>query len=325
MDVMLTGATGFIGGHLMRALVDAGHRPRVLVRSRTKLGQMCAAHGIDPSAVDAVEGDMLDEVSVAEALDGCTSCIHAAAVTTLDPDAAADLSLVNVGGTRIVLDAAVGAGCDPIVHVSSVTAIFPPAGPVFSADDPVSTSAMPYTRSKAESERHARALQADGRPVVTVYPAAVNGPTDVGVNVGAAGFGMLLAMPLVLVPETGGMLIVDVRDLAAGTVALLTPGRGPRRYVAGGHFVLWPLVAELIDRVTGLPREHPVMGADQLREFLDEESVGLMLGTVPADDGPFLRDSGITWRPVEETLTDTLRWTVERGILGAEWAPALTA
>ena len=323
MQVMLTGATGFIGGHVMRSLVDAGHRPRVLVRSPTKFGQMCAAHGLDPSSVDAIEGDMLDAMCVAEALAGCTACIHTAAVTTLEPNSTTDLSRVNVGGTRIVLDAAIGAGCDPVVHVSSVSAIFPPAGPVFSGDDPVSTSAQPYTRSKAESERYARALQDAASPVVTIYPSAVNGPTDVGVNVTAAGYGMLLANPFVIVPETGGLLLVDVRDLATGIVALLTPGRGPRRYMAGGHFLPWPLVAELIDRITGLPREHPVMGTEQLRQFLDEELVDIMLRTVPADDGPFLRDSGITWRPVEETLTETLRWMVERGILGAEWAPAL--
>lgn len=325
MKVMLSGGTGFIGGHMMRALVDAGHRPRVLVRSPAKLDQMCAAHELDRSAVDVVEGDMLDAAAVAEALAGCTACIHTAAVTSLEPNATTDLSRINVGGTRIVLDAAIAAGCDPVVHMSSVSAIFPPPGPMFTADDPVSTSTQPYTQSKAESERYARALQAESRPVITVYPSAVNGPTDVGVNVNAAAYGMLLAMPFIMVPETGGMLIVDVRDLAAGTVALLTAGRGPRRYVVGGHFLAWPLIAELIDRITGFRRDHQVMGPEQMRQFLDEELVEIMLRTVPADDDPFLRDSGISWRPVEETFTDTLRWTVERGILGAEWAPALTA
>jgi nucleoside-diphosphate-sugar epimerase len=194
---------------------------------------------------------------------------------------------------------------------------------MFTADDPVSTSTQPYTQSKAESERYARALQAAARPVVSVYPSAVNGPTDVGVNVNAAAYGMLLAMPFIMVPEAGGMLLVDVRDLATGTVALLTPGCGPRRYVVGGHFLEWPLVASLIDRITGYRRDHQVMGPEQMRQFLDEELVEIMLRTVPADDAPFLRDSGITWRPVEATLTDTLRWTVERGVLGAEWAPAL--
>lgn len=324
MRVMLTGGTGFIGGHLLKALVDAGHEPRLLVRSEDKLRQMCEAQGVDPSGLTWVVGDILDPASIVRALEGCDACIHAAAFTTLTPEEMAKALDVNEPGTRNVLGAALEAGCDPVIHVSSISAIFPPTGPVLSADDPVHSSAVPYSESKAASDRYARSLQEAGHPVVLTYPAGVTGPIDLGVNVMAGMWAGMLGAPFIMVADSGGHMYVDVRDVAAGTVGLLVPGRGPRRYMNGGHMFTWAEFADLLDRLTGYERQRAPMTREALLEVLDEEAVDIMLGIVPADDEPFLRDSGLgAWRPMEETLSDTYRWLVARGLLGAEWVPAL--
>ncbi len=84
-------------------------------------------------------GDILDPESVRAALDGCDACVHAAAFTSLTPEEMPKALDVNAPGARIVLDAALAQGCDPVVSVSSMSVIFPPTGAMLSADDPVHT------------------------------------------------------------------------------------------------------------------------------------------------------------------------------------------
>jgi len=154
--VMVTGGTGFFGGHITEALLAAGHQPRLLVRDPEKLGRMCALFDIEPELVEAVVGDILDPTSVADALDSCDACVHSAAFATLNPELMPKALEVNAPGTRIVLDAAMAVGCDPIVHVSTLSVIFPPTGSMFSADNPVHVGGMPYNASKAEADLYAR-------------------------------------------------------------------------------------------------------------------------------------------------------------------------
>jgi len=144
--VMVTGGTGFFGGHITEALLAAGHQPRLLVHDPEKLGRMCALFHIEPELVEAVVGDILDPTSVADALDSCDACVHSAAFATLNPELMPKALEVNAPGTRIVLDAAMAVGCDPIVHVSTLSVIFPPTGSMFSADDPVHAGGMPSKR-----------------------------------------------------------------------------------------------------------------------------------------------------------------------------------
>ena len=213
MRVMVTGGTGFLGGHTVRALVDAGHEPRLLVRSQEKLGELIELFELPPD-IEWTQGDILDAASVAQALDGADACIHAAAFTTLDPALMDRCLEVNAPGTRIVLDAAVAAGCDPIVHTSSISCIFPPVGDVADADvDPVRSSDAPYSRSKAESDLYARELQAAGHPVVILYPGGVAGPGDLGFNVMAAVLGGMISSDTLMSAATGGGCAIDVRDL----------------------------------------------------------------------------------------------------------------
>jgi dihydroflavonol-4-reductase len=320
---MVTGGTGFVGGHVTNALLGAGHEPRLLVRDPAKLGRLCAMFGIDPANVDAVVGDMLDEASVRAALDGCDACVHSAAFTSLTPEEMPKALDVNAPGSRIVLDAAVAQGCDPIVSVSSMSTIFPPTGDRLCADDPVHMGGAPYLASKADAELHARALQDQGAPIVTLYPAGVTGPLDLGVNVTEGIFAQTLATEYLLTAETGGNLYVDVRDLAVAITALLVPGRGPRRYMAGGVFLTWDEFADVIDEVTGLVHTRVPSTRAELEAQIEADAVEIMLGMVPPDDDALHRDTGIEWRPVAETMRATIGWMLQHGRLDPKWAPAL--
>lgn len=325
MRVMLTGGTGFLGGHVLKALVAAGHEPTALVRSEAKLEQVKGIHGLSGAAVGVVVGDILDAASVAKAMEGADACIHSAAFTTLDPAAQHKCVEVNAPGTRIVLDAAVAAGCDPIIHMSSMSCIFPPVGDL--ADpyiDPVHSTEAPYARSKADSEHYARELQAAGRPVTIVYPAGVTGPDDAGFNVmsmvltGVVGAEFLMSAP------SGGWSLVDVRDLATAIAAMVARGKGPRRYMAGGNTVDWAEFNRVITDVTGRERAVYPMTREQLLENLDEEAVDIMLGLKPSNEAPLRADTGVRWRPIDETVRDTVTWLMAHGHLDRAWAPALS-
>jgi nucleoside-diphosphate-sugar epimerase len=311
---MLTGGTGFIGGHSVTALLAEGHEPHLLVRDPEKLERLCELHGLDPAAVSFTVGDMTDERSVLLALKGCDACLHAAAVTSIDPADGPEIVRVNSAGSRTILDAAVAAGCDPVIHVSSMSAIFPPTGERMSGDDPVEEGGAPYPASKAESELHARGLQASGHPVVIVYPGGVVGPKDVGVNGGESTIAGLLKSPVVVRPPTGGILLVDVRDLAAAVARLVVAG-GPRRYVAGGNFVTWDQLATDLESVTGVSRPPNDVTEQDMMAIFGRSAARYLLGLKPGDDEPLQRDTGVTWRPFNETLADLLAWMESRSTL----------
>lgn len=330
--VMVTGGTGFIGGHLLRSLIDAGHRPKVLVRDPQKLMTVRELHGLPE--IEFVVGDIRDPAAVAEALQGCDSCIHTAAVTAFRSSESGSIGENNFEGGRTVLDAAVAAGCDPVIHLSTVSAIFPPRGPVLSPDDPVTHPAGAYSASKAELDRHARLLQEQGAPVVIVYPGGVIGPTDAGVNVIADGMSRMLNFGFLAFPQGGGNIWIDVRDLAGALARLIEPGRGPRRYMAGGQFVPWTEFIELLQELTS--GEYTVQRPtnDELKELarqgeaaaaetgeappLDMESAEYMCEAVPSDDSRLLEEFGLTWRPTIESWRDLLTWCAERGLLAPE-------
>src|SRR3954462_3801732 len=176
MRVMITGGTGFIGAHTVAALLAAGHEPTLLVRNPERVRRNVGALGVDTEALRLVVGDMADAETVATAVADVEAVIHAAAmVTPLNRSHAQQTIETNINGTRTVVDAALAAGCDPVVHVSSVAALFRPAEPVVHADLPPATDARsPYTRSKALAEALVRERQSRGAPVVVVYPGGIN-------------------------------------------------------------------------------------------------------------------------------------------------------
>ena len=112
--------------------------------------------GVDPADLDVVQGDITDRDSVEAALDGCRGVVHSAAVVATDATKDDEMERVNLAGVENVLGSAVEAGCDPIVHVSSVAALFPFQTNPVTAGHPVIGADTGYGRTKAACERFAR-------------------------------------------------------------------------------------------------------------------------------------------------------------------------
>lgn len=229
--VLVTGATGFFGGNLARALCLRGARVRVLVRGGRR---PVALDGLDYEIAD---GDVLDAASVARAVAGCKQVYHAAASVVFwcanqrDADA---VRRVNVGGTLIVTRAAAEAGVERVVHVSTVDAIgLPPAGRL--ADETTDWASGRIDTIYAETKREAEAVALSCEvPTVVVNPAFMIGGFDPKPTSGRL-LRPLLQSPVVVCPSHGGNNFVDVGDVVAGTLAAMDTGRRGERYILGGE------------------------------------------------------------------------------------------
>lgn len=320
MRVLVTGGTGFVGAWTAKAIQAAGHDVRFLVRNPDRLATSAAKIGVDVS--DHMVGDIADATATAAALDGCDAVIHCAAMVSTDPGRADEMLHTNLEGARNVLGGAVHAGIDPIVHVSSFTALFRPDLALLHADLPVVGGNDGYGRSKAAVEAYARGLQDGGAPVNITYPGMVLGP-PAGDQFGEAAEGVEASVKMRGVPgRSAGWIVVDVRDLADLHVALLEADRGPRRYMAGGQRVPVDKLASMIGAAAGNTLVvYPVPDValrsagrllDIVGPFLPFEtpinSAAMQYYTqMPeSDDEPSRRDFGLIQRDPAETIADTV-------------------
>jgi nucleoside-diphosphate-sugar epimerase len=331
MRVLVTGGTGFVGAWTAKAIHDAGHEVRFLVRNPTRLTTSAAAIGVDTS--DHVTGDITDLASVQRALDGCDAIVHAAAVVATDPRQADEMLATNVDGARNVLGSAVDAGLDPIVHVSSITALFAAGLDTMHADLGITGGRDGYGRSKAAVDRYARELQRDGAPVAITYPGMVLGP-GAGTQFGEVADGVETIVKGRLVPGSdAGWTVIDVRDLAAIHLALLTPGVGPRRFMAGGTYVDAREIRALVADATGhfigrLPVPGLVLralgsGIDLATKHtpfvpvLTRAAMDYYTQMPRSDDRPVHDELGIAYRPLSETFADCIADLAAQGRIGA--------
>jgi len=330
--VLLTGASGFVGSYTVPALLEREHDVRVLVRNPGKLRDVLARRGVDASKLDVVTGDMVDAGTVERAAIGCDATIHTAAAIGMTGGGGAGSVLdQNTVGARNVVGAGRAAGHDPIVHVSSVAIFVPPHGPVIRADSPLASPRTEYGRSKVETELELRALQDERVPITIVYPGGVIGPDQPTLD--ATLEGIVGARTMGWPKTSGGVCLVDVRDVAQVLAAAVVSGRGPRRLMLGGPFYTWDEFGVLCDELTGvramrLPLPKPVLFAaasllDQIRRVrslsypLTRDAAEMMTTMVPTDDEPTLDELGVKLRPTRDSLEDTLRWLAEAGHLPA--------
>jgi nucleoside-diphosphate-sugar epimerase len=316
-----------LGSHAIAALVSAGHEIRVLARSPDRVPAALAPLGVDQ--VETETGDVTDPVAVERALDGADAVLHAASVFSMDPRRADEMRSVNVRGTDVVLGTAHRLGLDPIVYVSSELALLPPSGgEVLTPESPVKQPAWPYCRSKADSELVARRYQELGAPVVSVMPAGLWGPHDPHLGEGVTRATNILKKRYPIVMR-GGMHIADVRDVAAVLAAVMSPGRGPRRYMVAGHYISMPDLIRALADLTGRRIRFATLPAWFLAAFgraadlaqrrvsnrlpWDGEGIWVMNCAARCDDSKTRIELGLEPRPLRETLVDTVRWLAEVG------------
>lgn len=333
--MLVTGGTGFTGSHTAAALAAAGHEIRLMVRSPAKVGQVFPLGGFVPD--DVVVADMTDRDALETAFHGCDGVIHTAALVDLRRRFARTVEEANTRGVDVVIGGAVRRGIPSIVHVSSLTVFLARNGPPMSASSPIIDGTSAYTRSKIAAERYVRRLQDAGAPVRVCYPAGITGPDDPGLSAVTAG--LLSFMTSVFVVTSGGMQVVDVRDLATLLVTLLELPPGPHRYVAASEMLSMQQLYDLCGTLTGThPRRIRVPGSvlraagtvgDMVKRLYDfdfpltREGMDMTTGWPGADASSTTRDLGITFRDPTETLRDTLRWLYLAGHLTAEQAGTL--
>jgi nucleoside-diphosphate-sugar epimerase len=338
MRILVTGSTGFVGLHVVRALCHKMHEVVVLVRNAEKAQTLFQQYGVTVARI--VVGSIADETVVRDALQGCDGVVHAAAVTPMQEADEKMLFATNVGGVKNVIGSAVQLGINNVVFVSSITAIFHTDAARMTPDAPIASSRHPYGQSKAQAEQFVRSLQAQGAGIKTVYPGGIIGPDDPGRS--ATLLSLLYRMTQGFRITSGGTQQIDVRDLSAFIVALLEKKDGkPARYLTAGHYMPWAVFADLLDSVSGkkLPRSAVtgwklrLLGAlcDFKRLFksdpspISAETMRYATQWPPINNAAELALCGVTLRDPRETFTDTLRWMGETGLLDKNVLPAIFA
>ncbi|CCM66026.1 MAG: NAD-dependent epimerase/dehydratase family protein [Candidatus Microthrix sp.] len=335
MKVLVTGGTGLVGSHTAAALLRDGHEVRLLVRRPERIARTFRPFATEPTEV--MVGDANDREAVHRAIDGCDAVLHAAATVALKRSDAERVNRLNTQAAETVLELASAARLDPIISVSSVS-VFDLDESVVTVNSPLSSVAHGYSRAKCDAERFARGMQVAGAPVTITYPGGVFGPIVPGATLPAMHQAAISWIRDRWVLPSG-LNLVDVRDVAAAHVAMMRPGRGPRRFMLGGHFVRWGELADILDEMTGrAPRRRRVPGAvmrglGRVAEAapvrapvdfeLTREAMENATRMVPVDSTPTLDTLGIVFRDRWSTIADTYRWLVAEGHVDPQWAGRL--
>jgi dihydroflavonol-4-reductase len=327
MRALVTGATGFVGAAVARALLAEGWQVRALVRGGSD------RRNVANLAVEQVVGDLTDAGSLEGALEGCEAAFHVAADYRLWAPRPQELYRTNVEGTGFLLDAARRAGVRRIIYTSSVATIgLPGDGRPGAEDTPAGLADMigHYKRSKFLAEERAREAAATGVPVVIVNPSTPIGPGDVkptptGQIVLDAARGRTPAY------VDTGLNIVHVDDVAAGHLLAFHRGRIGERYILGGEDMTLRQILTLIAQLAGrspprirLPHGAvlPVAYVSQLYARLTGkptrvtvEGVRMARKRMFFSSAKAVRELGYRWRPPSAAFSDALRWFREQGYL----------
>lgn len=239
----MTGATGFLGWHVARKLLERGHKVRALVRPSSRLRELDA---------EPVTGDLRDPMSLERAAAGCGLLFHVAADYRLWARDPGEIYRSNVDGTRNVLAAARQAGVERVVYTSTVGCIGIPPGGIGDETSPVSLDDMTghYKRSKFLAEQAALEHAGSGLPVIIVNPTAPVGDHDVKPTpTGKIILDFLRgAMPAFV--DTG-LNLVDVADVAQGHLLACDQGRPGERYIVGCQNLTLEQILEKLAAVSG--------------------------------------------------------------------------
>jgi len=249
MKLFVTGATGFVGHHVAKALAADGADLRLLVRKNSNLANL------DGIAGDTHVGDLSEPESLKPALAGCDAVVHVAADYRLwipDPKA---MYRANVDGTRELLRMAREAGVPRVVYTSSVATMhFRTDGIVINEDTPVSLGDMVghYKRSKFMAEQEAIAAAEAGQRVMILNPTTPIGPNDGKPTPTGRIFVDFLNGKFPAYVDTG-LNLVDVSEVARAHVAALTKGQPGRRYILGGENLTLKQILDKMSAITGIP------------------------------------------------------------------------
>ena len=320
MKALVTGATGFVGAAVVRALIKTGVEVRVLARRDSDFSNL------QQFKIDGAYGDLRDKGSLRKALAGCGQLYHIAAHYALWARDPAIFYDVNVTGTKNLMEAARDVGTDRIVYCSTIGAIgLPPGGGLGTEETPVSLEQMAghYKRSKYLAEQEVLALAKQGLPVVIVNPSAPVGEGDVKPTPTGQMIVEFMKGRMPAYIETG-MNIVDVDDVAAGHLLAMQKGRIGERYILGTKNLMLRDIFEILSRLTGIPMPSVKLPrelilplaylnlafswATGLPPRIPLEGVKMAKYKMHYDCSKAIRELGIPQTPPEVALEKAVRW-----------------
>lgn len=327
---LVTGASGFIGAHVLRAALEAGAEARALVRAGSDRAN------VEGLPVEVVEGDLSDAESLERAMAGVDTLFHVAARYDLSRRARREVWRANVLGTEYVMRSALRQGVERVVHTSSAAAVGAAgsAGGGSSgelADERQWARAQdapgPYERSKIVSERLVhRLVAAEGLPAVVVAPTAPIGaldrkPTPTGRLIADAAGGR---MPAYI--GSAGLNAAHVRDVARGHVLAAERGRIGERYILG-HAAGNLTLREIIERAAAVGgASAPTVSIPWQLAYgwaMIDELGGALLGRTPRatlagvrisrrrqwyDVSKAIGELGLPQTPLEEAFAEAVEW-----------------
>jgi dihydroflavonol-4-reductase len=331
MKVFLTGATGFVGGHVARAYAAQGAQLRLLTRSTSNLAGLA---GLD---AETIVGDLRRTGELRTALTGCDALVHVAADYRLwvtDPE---EMMAANVTGTRELLRLAREVGVPRVVYTSSVATMgFKSDGTIVDEETPVSLEAMVgvYKRSKYLAELEAIEAARSGQHVMILNPTTPIGAGDAKPTPTGRILVDFLNKNFPAYVETG-LNLVDVGEVARMHVVALQHGRPGERYILGGENLTLKQILDRLSAITGLPS--PTMkvphAVAMAFAFFDETFTGKLRGKEPratveavrmgkkmmfASSAKAERELGFKVLPVYHAMRAAVEWFLEHG-----YAPAL--
>ena len=324
--VLVTGATGFVGSNLARALIRDGFKVKCLVRKTSNTAN------IDDMNVEVEYGDLTDKQSVVEALDGCEGLFHTAAYYKLwvaDPKIMYD---INVEGTKNVMAAALERGLERVVYTSSVATLKVPDKNQVSdetcepnPDEIVSH----YKKSKYLAEVETCKIREQGLPVVIVNPSTPIGPGDIKPTPTGQIVLDFIKRKMPAYVNTG-LNIIDVEDCAAGHILAYKKGVVGERYILGNKNVTLREILDILSDITGLsaPRVRIPISIALLAAYVDQFISTRLLNKPPNipvsgvkmarkfmwfDSSRAVRELGLPQNPIENAFRKSVQWYKEHG------------
>ena len=321
----ITGASGFVGAAVARALIAQGHQLRALVRPHNNRNNL---KGLD---IDVVDGDLCDPNSYRKALAGCDALFHVAADYRIWVPDPANMHRVNVEATQVLMKAALKAGVPRIVYTSSVAVLgLHKDGTPADENTPVGFSDMVgvYKQSKYRAEEVVRKLiEKENLPAVIVNPSTPIGPRDVKPTPTGRIITDAVKGKIPAYVDTG-LNVAHVDDVARGHVLAYEKGQIGQRYILGGENKSLSDILTIIANQVGrkppkikLPCEvlYPVALASEIYATLTKKDPLVTIdGLRMAKKKMYFtskkaeRELGYTSRPAEEAIADAIAWFKEK-------------
>jgi len=248
MKFFVTGATGFIGGHLAQKLIARGDQITCLVRNPDKAAQLTKL------GATLVKGDVSDRAVMREAMRGVDGVFHMAALYKLGIEFKDQMMAANVEGTRNALQAAIEAGVPKIVYTSTIGVFGNTHGKIVDEAYRVEQQGLKSEYERAKWAAHyevAVPLQQQGAPIVIVQPGGVTGPGDTSPLDMTYEF-YLNHMPLMMGPQAG-LTVAHVNDIVDGHLLAMEQGRNGESYILAGPSLSYKRMMEMWQSICGIP------------------------------------------------------------------------